>query len=111
MTYTEFLSTLRSNQLSVKDIAPILGYSYNSIQNNWTKNDEVPIKAEITLDIYLELQKIKAENHNLKKKHKDLPNNCNNLLTEKALKIASAKCIQADISLKDYLSSIIISSL
>ena len=104
MTFVEFKKLLDEKQLFIEDIAPLIGYSNDSINNNWSKNNCVPKKAEILINLYFELTNIKNENKILKE------NGMNKIeISDTALKIAKMKSIEKDISIKEYVSSLIIS--
>ena len=104
MTFVEFKKLLDEKQLFIEDIAPLIGYSNDSINNNWSKNNFVPKKAEILINLYFELTNIKNENKILKE------NGINKIeISDTALKIVKNKSMEKDISIKEYVSSLIIS--
>lgn len=113
MTYKEFSILLETQDLDIKDIAPILGYSKNSISNNWSKAESIPEKALIALNLFLELKQEKEERVRLKKQleKSDYDAALSNRLSEKALKIAEQKCIENNISIEEYISSLVISNI
>lgn len=110
MNYKEFLDFIRTNNLLIKEIQDTLGYKNKSIINNWSKHDQIPEKALNAIKLYLELKKVKEENNRLKGK---IGNNQNNKvsLSEISYKIAKQKSEQYDLSIEEYISSIIISSI
>ena len=104
MTFVEFKKLLDEKQLFIEDIAPLIGYSNDSINNNWSKNNFVPKKAEILINLYFELTNIKNENKILKE------NDINKIeISDTALKIVKNKSMEKDISIIEYVSSLIIS--
>ena len=104
MTFIEFKKLLDEKQLFIEDIAPLIGYSNDSINNNWSKNNFVPKKAEILINLYFELTNIKNENKILKE------NGINKIeISDTALKIVKKKSMEKNISIKEYVSSLIIS--
>ncbi|MBP6281953.1 MAG: hypothetical protein KA384_07900 [Leptotrichiaceae bacterium] len=104
MTFVEFKKLLDEKQLFIEDIAPLIGYSNDSINNNWSKNNFVPKKAEILINLYFELTNIKNENKILKE------NDINKIeISDTALKIVKKKSMEKNISIKEYVSSLIIS--
>jgi predicted DNA-binding protein YlxM (UPF0122 family) len=110
MLYSDFLNTLATNNISLKEIAPILGYSRYSISNNWKKDEDIPKRALISLNLYLELKKEKEKNINLKKQL-DLSKNSKNInlknIPTEVVDIANKKCLKTNISLENYISSLI----
>lgn len=113
LLYEDFLNTLKNNNLELKDIAPILGYSKNSISNNWNKDENIPNKALIALKMYLELQKERNENIMLKKQLAEIKDTVivSEMISSEALNIANIKCEEYKIELRDYLSSLVISNI
>ena len=106
MNYSEFLGYLRENNLTVKQIEKELGYSANSIQNNWKKKNQVPEKALFTINKFLKLKKQTSEINNL------LNNDINNVqLPSYIYKIAKEKSVKNGITIEEYLSSLIISKI
>ncbi|UFS62752.1 hypothetical protein LOH54_01170 [Sulfurimonas sp. HSL-3221] len=113
MTYTEFLQLLEKHEIDVGGIASKLGYSKGSIENNWAKTGEVPRKAVLALELYLELRQEKHANEVLKQKLEeyDRKQNLTQLLSKKALQIAERKSNENGLELEDYISSLIISTI
>lgn len=114
MTYKDFLDILEKNELDIKTIAEHLGYGKDSIINNWSKYDALPEKVVKAINLYLDVSKLKQENNQLtykitecKEQLKDIDTNLNN----EALEIAIKKCKDNNISLKQYLSSLVISNI
>ncbi|RXJ80576.1 hypothetical protein CRU86_00595 [Aliarcobacter skirrowii] len=106
MNYNEFLTYLKINNITVKQIEKELGYGSKSIQNNWKKKDRVPEKALISINKFLKLKKQNLEINNL------LNNEINNVqLPSHIYKIAKEKSIQNGITVEEYLSSLIISKI
>ena len=114
MLYGDFLNILNSNNLSLKEIAPILGYSKYSISNNWKKDKNIPKKALISLNLYLELEKEKTKSKILEKKiNLQMSKEILDLkkIPEEVLDIAKKKCAKNNISLENYIASLIITNI
>jgi len=113
LTYTELKALLITNNLNFKDTAIALGYNPISISNNWSKDKNIPKKAEIAFLNYVKLRKEEKKNLDLqeqlyKLKNEDSQSNC---LSIKALKIASQKCEYNGLDLNEYLSSLVIGNI
>jgi len=108
VTYSEFINWVQNNELDLHETARFLGYSKSSISNNWSKNNEVPKKAEIAFKLFLEL-KMEKQKKQINESNQDSTLSCN--ISSKALKIANNKCLENDIELDDYLSSLILANI
>lgn len=110
MIYKDFLE---ENKLDIKQVTSILGYGKDSIYNNWKKDKEIPEIALRTLNYYIALEKKKEENIKLGRKIKMLSAQIKveHKLSKQALEIAKKKCIDNDIKLEDYLSSLVLSNI
>ncbi len=77
------------------------------------KDEEISEKLEKVLNIYISLVEEKEKNLTLTKKIINLNKKCNGeqLLSEQALYIAKQKCSEKNISIKDYLSSLVIANI
>jgi len=110
LNYKEFLDFIADNKLSIQELQDALGYKEKSIINNWGKSKEVPEKALKVIKLYLELKQLREENHQLKKEMgTDQSANIN--LSDTALKIAKQKSGHYNISIEEYIASIIISNI
>lgn len=107
LNYLEFMNYLKKYSLTVKEIEKELGYSQKSIFNNWKKNNFVPEKALISIKMYLT---IKEQKETINKLLKNEINNCINL-SENVHKIAKDKSIRNNITIEDYITSLIISKI
>jgi len=103
MTYVEFKECLNIHNLTIKKVASEIGYSTKSIENNWSKIDKIPKRAKLALDMYLKIL-------NLQKEYNQELNSQCFILSHSALKIAENKCKEKEISLNEYLSSLIIAN-
>jgi hypothetical protein len=107
LNYKEFKEYLNNNYLSIKELDEHLGYSEKSILNNWKAKDKVPEKAVISIHMYTELKKLRLEINNLLNLNPD-----NQIqLSNSALKIAEEKCKEKDISINEYLTSLVIANI
>lgn len=114
MTYKNFLDILEENNLNLKTMAEYLGYNKDSIINNWPKNHLLPEKVVKAINLYLEVSKLKQENEWLKKQlaeNNERLKKIDTNLNDEALEIAIKKCKDNNISLKQYLSSLVISNI
>lgn len=99
------MNYIKKNNLSVKKIEEELGYSQKSIFNNWKKNNKVPEKALISIKMYLENRSYKSNINKLLTKER----NNSISITDNAYRIAKEKSIKNNVSMEEYLSSLIIS--
>lgn len=115
MKYQEFRDLLKKSNISVKKIASSIGYSTNSIESNWSKFDKVPPRAKLAIEMYLKLQVLENENNQLKdeltNKCYDKENHIKYNLSQNALRIITAKCKEKEISIEEYISSLIIANI
>lgn len=102
MTYQEFINTLEENNVHIQDIALALGYSKESISNNWKKADKIPKRMILSMDMYFRLKDIEE---NDKKEYKL----SENILSEEARGVAIDKCKKHNLTLESYLSSLVLS--
>jgi len=111
--YEDFLGYLEKNNLNVKKVTSILGYGDKSIYNNWKKEKDVPEIALKSLNYYLELNKEKEENIKLNKQIAMLNTQIKveHKLSNEALGIAKKKCIENNLRIEDYLSSLVLSNI
>lgn len=106
LNYQEFLKYIKINNLSVKHIEQELGYSQKSIFNNWKKNDKVPDKALLAIKMYIKIKEQDSIINKLLTKKID-----NVQLSPNVYKIAQEKSSQYDISIEEYIKSLIISNI
>nr|MDD3720809.1 hypothetical protein [Candidatus Gracilibacteria bacterium] len=117
MKYTELIDFLKEKGIDFKYIIEYLGHQENSSRNNWSKREregrDIPAYVEIALDLYLKFEEEKAKNNKLEEDINFINQKTLNseLLSKKAIEIASKKCSENDITLKEYLSSLIVSKL
>jgi len=102
VTYQEFINALAENNVHIKDIALALGYSKESISNNWKKTDEIPKRVTLSMDMYFRLKDIE-ENNKIEYKLGE------NILSEEAIRVAKEKCKKHNLTLESYLSSLVLS--
>lgn len=107
MNYSEFIKFIKENDLTISTIEKKFGYSEKSIHNNWKKNNKIPDKALITINLYLKVKEQEQKINNL------LNNSINNTLqlSPGAYKIAKEKSLQYNIRIEEYISSLIISNI
>lgn len=110
LQYKDFLDLLNKHNITIQEIAQVLGYSKYSIQNNWKAKNEIPKLAETSLKIYIELLKAKKENQELKKRLQKKTSS-QMILSSEIFAIAEAKCTNNNISLKEYISSLIVANI
>ncbi|HUH43142.1 MAG TPA: hypothetical protein VLZ29_08490 [Sulfurimonas sp.] len=114
MRYEELEKTLGIYKLDLDSFADAIGLKARSISTNYkNKPKDLPKYYDRFLDLYIQLQNEKVKNVLVEEKlsfDNDLIN-CDKVLDEKAQKIAQKKCIENNISISDYLSSLIISNL
>lgn len=106
LNYSEFMKYIKENNISVKKIEEELGYSQKSIFNNWKKSNKIPEKALISIKMYIDIRNYESTINKLLTKEK---NNCVNL-TNNAYRIAKEKSIKTNITVEEYISSLIISN-
>jgi len=100
VTYQEFICKLKKQNTDIKDIALALGYSKESIVNNWKKTNKIPPRVILAMDMYFKLQD---------KEKSDMFNE--NVLSKEAMLIAKYKCEKYNITLTNYLTSLVLSHL
>jgi len=108
LLYEDFLELLKKNDITVKEIENVLGYSKNSIYNNWGKNKKIPKHAVSNINLYIELLNLKKENQKLKLK---IESSLKTVLSDEALSIAKAKCNNNNLDLEQYISSLVIANI
>lgn len=114
MKYEDLEKTLNKYDLGLNSFADAIGLKARSITTNYkNKPKDLPQYYDRLLDLYIQLQNEKVKNVLVEEKlsfDNDLIN-CDKVLDKKAQKIAQQKCIENNISISDYLSSLIISNI
>ena len=107
MTYDEFIKYIKAKNLSISTIEKTLGYSKKSIFNNWKKNNKVPQKALISIQLYLRVKEQESAINSL------LNNSMKNIihLSPSAYAIAKEKSLKHNVKIEDYISSLVISNI
>jgi hypothetical protein len=107
VNYKEFLEYIKKNELSIKKIDEELGYSHKSILNNWRKNDSIPKKALLAINLYIKMRNKELEINELLKKYSD-----SNIirLSDNALRIAKHKSNVNGIAIEEYVASLIVAN-
>ena len=113
MTYDEAEETLQKWKLDIESFANAVGLKKRSIRTNYKNNPKgLPKYYTKLLDLYIKFENEKAKNSLLEEKA-SLNNLINNniILDEKAKKIVNKKCLENNITISEYLSSLVISNI
>ncbi len=102
VTYQEFIHELEIHDTDIKDIALSLGYSKESISNNWKKTNKIPKRVTLAMDMYFRLKDIEKNDKREYKYSKDI-------LSKEAKRVATNKCKKHNLTLESYLSSLVLS--
>lgn len=113
MTFKELEESLNEHGLNLKSFAEAIGLKVRSIRANYNNDSKcLPKHYTSLLNLYIKFQKEKEKNALLEEKLSSGDStNCDELINEKAKKIAHKKCIENSITINEYLSSLVISNL
>lgn len=113
MTFEELKSLLLANNIELKEVANALNYNIQSISNNWKNNKPIPQKAELLFTSYINLEIEKRKNLDLQQQLEQYKkgSNLSDYLSTKALNIAQEKCTKNNLTIEEYLSSLVMAKI
>ncbi|MBU0719723.1 hypothetical protein KJ877_00115 [bacterium] len=114
MRYAELEKSLNEIGLDLESFANAIGLKERSISTNYkNKPIDLPKYYIKLLNLYIQFQNEKTKNTLLEEKQSSdiVLIDCNEVLNKKAKEIVHKKCLENNITISEYLSSLVISNL